>query len=524
MPGSHPPHGGRDELRHLPRAATPCAVANTGSPPQLFQASIPVVVVGHFTSRHLAPTSCPTSIMVKHSANYIAAVPGPGEGEERDRPLMRRTRALGTIGVWLAFVGQPSCGAVVIVVGLVRQARDAGRSPARHRARPRPAAAAVSADGRLFAPVMLVGAVLAVVRHGARAGHPRLHASSSWPRTTARSRRCSTPSPGMWSALAGLHPAVGPRPRRGLDHLRLALPPARRPTRSSAGPPWCSTSCRAFFFGLMVGPANPFVTAPGVHAGPRARTRSSRTTRWWPSTRRSSTSASSASPCPSPSPSACWPPGRVGDRWQIECRRWTLVAFTFLSVGIVLGAWWSVPGARAGAASGAGTRSRTRPSCRGCAARPTCTRCWCRSGAASCGCGTSRSRSPPSPSPSSAPSSPARASSTRCTPSPSRRSGPILIGFFFVVVIVGLRAHRLARRPAALAGRDRRAARARGRVPAQQRALRRLRLRRAARHRVPAALRGGRPSSRSPSARPSSTRWPSRSAWPCSSSWPWRRC
>ena len=33
--------------------------------------------------------------------------------------------------------------------------------------------------------------------------------------------------------------------------------------------------------------------------------------------------------------------GRVGDRWQVECRRWTLVAFTFLSVGIVLGAWWS---------------------------------------------------------------------------------------------------------------------------------------------------------------------------------------
>ena len=33
--------------------------------------------------------------------------------------------------------------------------------------------------------------------------------------------------------------------------------------------------------------------------------------------------------------------GRVGEHWQIECRRWTLVAFTFLSVGIVLGAWWS---------------------------------------------------------------------------------------------------------------------------------------------------------------------------------------
>jgi cytochrome c-type biogenesis protein CcmE len=45
-----------------------------GSPPQLFQANIPVVVVGHFTS----PTSLDfdgTQIMVKHSASYIAAHP-----------------------------------------------------------------------------------------------------------------------------------------------------------------------------------------------------------------------------------------------------------------------------------------------------------------------------------------------------------------------------------------------------------------------------------------------------------------
>ena len=33
--------------------------------------------------------------------------------------------------------------------------------------------------------------------------------------------------------------------------------------------------------------------------------------------------------------------GRISDRWQIECRRWTLFSFTSLSVGIVLGAWWS---------------------------------------------------------------------------------------------------------------------------------------------------------------------------------------
>jgi cytochrome c-type biogenesis protein CcmE len=46
----------------------------TGTPPQLFQANIPVVVVGHFVSArsmHFAGTQ----ILVKHSANYIAAHP-----------------------------------------------------------------------------------------------------------------------------------------------------------------------------------------------------------------------------------------------------------------------------------------------------------------------------------------------------------------------------------------------------------------------------------------------------------------
>jgi cytochrome c-type biogenesis protein CcmE len=49
-------------------------VASHGSPPQLFQANIPVVVVGHFvssTSMHFDGSQ----IMVKHTANYIAAHP-----------------------------------------------------------------------------------------------------------------------------------------------------------------------------------------------------------------------------------------------------------------------------------------------------------------------------------------------------------------------------------------------------------------------------------------------------------------
>ena len=50
------------------------AVTNSGSPPQLFQAGIAVVAVGHFTTTHsLAFVS--HQILVKHSENYCAANP-----------------------------------------------------------------------------------------------------------------------------------------------------------------------------------------------------------------------------------------------------------------------------------------------------------------------------------------------------------------------------------------------------------------------------------------------------------------
>jgi cytochrome c-type biogenesis protein CcmE len=49
-------------------------VTNTGSPPQLFQASIPVVVVGHFTSSS-SSEFVSNSILVKHSATYIEQYP-----------------------------------------------------------------------------------------------------------------------------------------------------------------------------------------------------------------------------------------------------------------------------------------------------------------------------------------------------------------------------------------------------------------------------------------------------------------
>jgi cytochrome c-type biogenesis protein CcmE len=49
-------------------------VDNTGTPPQLFQPNIPVVVVGHFASV-ASDTFVSDAIMVKHSANYIAQHP-----------------------------------------------------------------------------------------------------------------------------------------------------------------------------------------------------------------------------------------------------------------------------------------------------------------------------------------------------------------------------------------------------------------------------------------------------------------
>ncbi len=50
-------------------------VTAAGSPPQLFQANIPVVVVGHFASSS-SPDFLGSQIMVKHSSTYIAQHPG----------------------------------------------------------------------------------------------------------------------------------------------------------------------------------------------------------------------------------------------------------------------------------------------------------------------------------------------------------------------------------------------------------------------------------------------------------------
>jgi cytochrome c-type biogenesis protein CcmE len=49
-------------------------VVNVGSPPQLFKPTMPVIVVGHFAAGSM--TFLSNEIMVKHTADYVAAHPG----------------------------------------------------------------------------------------------------------------------------------------------------------------------------------------------------------------------------------------------------------------------------------------------------------------------------------------------------------------------------------------------------------------------------------------------------------------
>ena len=72
VPGSIRPTAGH-ELPHLPGPRV-VPVTNTGSPPQLFQGRIPVVVVGHFASE-ASPAFESNTIMVKHSETYSAQYP-----------------------------------------------------------------------------------------------------------------------------------------------------------------------------------------------------------------------------------------------------------------------------------------------------------------------------------------------------------------------------------------------------------------------------------------------------------------
>ena len=213
----------------------------------------------------------------------------------------------------------------------------AGADPEAPEAAP-PRWGAGAIDGRWFAMVMLAGALLAVIAME--------HALLTHDFTVVFvAQNNSTVTPllysitGMWSALAGSILLWGfvlavISTLFVLRYRRQAADPVIR---------WATLVLyvvSAFFFGLMTSPSNPFQTAPGATQGlgPNSLLQDNPLVAIHPPLLYIGFVTFTV---PFAFAIGMLATGRVGDRWQIECRRWTLVAFTFLSVGIVLGAWWS---------------------------------------------------------------------------------------------------------------------------------------------------------------------------------------
>jgi cytochrome c-type biogenesis protein CcmF len=238
---------------------------------------------------------------------------------------------LGTIGVWLAFLACLA-GIVVSIVGLVPSRSVAGETAGTV------PAGRQGTDARLLAPVMCIGALFAA---GAME-----HALVTHDFTlvfVAQNNSTVTPLlysiTGMWSALAGSILLWG----LILSVVSTIFVWRYRKQAEDSVIRYATLVLyvvSAFFFGLMVGPANPFITAPGATQGlgPNSLLQDNPLVAIHPPLLYVGFVVFTV---PFAFAIGMLATGRVGDRWQIECRRWTLVAFTFLSVGIVLGAWWS---------------------------------------------------------------------------------------------------------------------------------------------------------------------------------------
>ncbi len=229
--------------------------------------------------------------------------------------------ALGHTGVLLGFVAAVA-GIVVIAAGLAR-----GRVSTVRR-------------GQVYAPVVLLGGILAV----AAMEHALIVHDFSIAFVAANN---STYTPllytvtGLWSALAG-------------SILLWAFILAAYATamvwrfRRRAGDPlvaWATMVVyvvTAFFFGLMLGPADPFRrvagAVPKTGVGPNVLLQDNPLNAFHPPLLYLGLVGFTL---PFAFAIASLITGRLDEDWQSETRRWTLFAWAFLTAGILLGAWWS---------------------------------------------------------------------------------------------------------------------------------------------------------------------------------------
>jgi len=229
--------------------------------------------------------------------------------------------ALGTAGVALAL----SAG----VLGILTLALGLRRGDPR-----------LLTAGQRYVWLILGGAVLAVVAmEAAFIGHDFTlkYVADNGSRETPLLYTIS----GMWSALEG---------SILLWSLILAgyLAVMVRHFRSRAVDPlvaWATLTgfvVAVFFFGLMAAPANPFRVLSGLvpadGQGPNPLLQNHPLVAFHPPVLYLGFVGFTI---PFAFAIAALVTGRVGEGWLVETRRWTLFAWGFLTVGIVLGAWWS---------------------------------------------------------------------------------------------------------------------------------------------------------------------------------------
>ncbi|HEX2038883.1 MAG TPA: cytochrome c biogenesis protein CcsA, partial [Acidimicrobiales bacterium] len=194
--------------------------------------------------------------------------------------------------------------------------------------------------GRVYAWLVLAGAVVAVV-----AMQRALLTHDFSLQYVAENNSRSTPVlfsiTGMWSALEG---------SILLWALVLAgyLAAMVRHFRDRAGDRlvgWATATVFVvviFFFGLMLGPANPFREVAGAvpsdGPGPNPLLQQHVLVAFHPPLLYLGYVGFTV---PFAFAVAALVTGRVGEGWLVETRRWTLFAWGFLTAGIVLGSWWS---------------------------------------------------------------------------------------------------------------------------------------------------------------------------------------
>ncbi len=229
--------------------------------------------------------------------------------------------ALGHTGVLLGFVAALA-GVTVIAVGLAR-----GRS-------------STTRHGQVYAPLVLLGGVIALVAME----HALLSHDFSLSYVAANNSR-ATPwlysFTGLWSALAGSILLWGVV--LGGYATAMVWRFRRRAGEDLVG--WATLVVyvvAAFFFGLMLGPADPFKHVVGAippnGPGPNALLQNNPLVLIHPPMLYLGLVGFTL---PFAFAVASLITGRLDEDWQGETRRWTLFAWAFLTMGILLGAWWS---------------------------------------------------------------------------------------------------------------------------------------------------------------------------------------